>query len=121
MSSLRNYQYFGRQSSRNLVEIRKPELPNVDVTVFNESAIAFKQLMRDASTVLDRLADHKEFATEVMTAAQGSDTTKVEKLIESTVINSKVEPTFNPDGLTMVFHAKVKDTDCCKLTMALRW
>ncbi|MFZ3588712.1 hypothetical protein ACOI1C_05375 [Bacillus sp. DJP31] len=121
MLSLRNYQYFGGHSSQNKVEDRKRELPNVDVTLFNESAVAFKHLMRDASTVLDRLADHKDFASEVMAAAQGSDTAKVEHLIESTGIKSIVEPTFNPDGLTMVFHAKVQDTDCCKLTMTLRW
>jgi hypothetical protein len=123
MFTPRNYQYFGghpflqRQPKNNT----RREFPEVDTTMFTESAVVFRQLMRDASQVLDELADHKNFANEVMYAAQLSDTTKVEKLIESTGIKSKVVTTYNPDGITLTFNARVEDTDCCKLTMTLRW
>jgi hypothetical protein len=119
LSVIRNYQFFGGRSNHNAEQ--RPEFPDVDTTLFNQSAVTFRQLIRDASTVLDRLADSKDFAHEVMSAAQISNTAKVEELIQSTGIKSKVEPSFNPDGLTMVFQAKVEDTDCCKLTMTLRW
>jgi hypothetical protein len=123
MFTPRNYQYFGGNPllQRQRENKSKREFPDVDATMFTESAVAFRQLMRDASQVLDKLADHTTFANEVMFAAQLSDTTKVEKLIESTGINSKVITTFNPDGITLNFNAKVEDTDCCKLTMKLRW
>ncbi|MBM6619807.1 hypothetical protein [Bacillus suaedaesalsae] len=115
MSVIRNYQQFG--FSVNTIR----EYPDVDSTKFSESATTFRGLMKDASKVLDRLADSKAFAHDVMSAAQLSNTIKVEQLIESTGLNSKVTPTFNPDGLTMVFHDQVEETDCCKLTMTLRW
>jgi hypothetical protein len=117
LSSLRNYQYFGKTDNLN----KGREFPEVDATLFNKSAITFRQLIKDASSVLDRLADSKHFAEQVMSAAQISDTSKVEELIESTGIKSKVEPTFNPDGITMVFHEKVEESDCCKLTLTIRW
>jgi hypothetical protein len=119
LSSLRNYQYFGRELDDNVGQ--RPEYPDVDATLFNKSAATFRQLIRDASTVLDRLADSKHFAHEVMSAAQISNTSKVEELIQSTGVKSKVDTTFNPDGITMVFQDKVDDTDCCKLTMTIRW
>ncbi|KAA0550212.1 hypothetical protein FZW96_02420 [Bacillus sp. BGMRC 2118] len=115
MDIVRNYQQFGS----SITSTR--EYPPVDSTKFSESATTFRGLMKDASKVLDRLADSKAFAHDVMSAAQLSNTVKVEQLIESTGLNSKVTPTFNPDGLTMVFHDQVEQTDCCKLTMTLRW
>lgn len=117
MTVIRNYQYF----QEGEIEQHKRKLPDVDAKKFNESAITFRGLIKDASKVLDRLADSMEFAHDIMSAAQISDTLKVEKLIESTGIKSKVEPKYNPDGLTMIFHDEVENTDCCKLQMTLRW
>ncbi len=118
MYSHRNYQYFGGDINNNSI-VR--DFPPLDVNMFNQSAIAFKNLLKDASTFLDHLADHKDFASTIMSAAQESDSKKVEKLIKSTGITSNVEPSFNPDGLTVLLIANVKGTDCCKLTMTFRW
>lgn len=117
MTVIRDYRQFGFNGNKNSVR----ELPDVDPTKFTESASTFRGLMKDASKVLNRLADSKAFAHDVMSAAQLSNAIKVEELIESTGIDSKVTPTYNPDGLTMVFHEQVEKTDCCKLTLTLRW
>ncbi|MBM7661306.1 hypothetical protein JOC85_002078 [Bacillus mesophilus] len=119
MSIQRDYRYFGGQPFEQ-VEITR-EFPAVDSTMFSESAVAFQQLLRDASTVLKHLAEDKNFANEVMSAAQHSNPKKVEELIKSTGIDSKVDTTFNPDGITFKFEANVHGTDCCKLSMTLRW
>ncbi|MFD1738496.1 hypothetical protein ACFSCX_18400 [Bacillus salitolerans] len=130
MSAIRNYQYFGGQPVKwgeyepifyTAQSNTNREFPEVDVTLFNESANAFKRLMRDASIVLDALAGSKHFDFELMSAAQVSDKKKVDQLIQSTGIKSKVDTTYNPDGITLNFQESVKNTECCKLTMKLRW
>ncbi len=97
------------------------QYPDVDPTLFNESAIEMQKLMNDASIVLKRIAESKDFAKKVMSAAQESHLQEVDRLIQSTGIKSKVETSFNPDGINMTFKSKVGQTDCCKLTVALLW
>lgn len=94
---------------------------DVDITVFNESLIAYKQLLREASTVLDHLADSKQFASQVMGAAQGSNTQEVERLLHSIGIKSKFKVTYNPDGIHVKFWSDVQGSECCQLDMAIRW
>lgn len=105
------------QSNAHIVR----QYPAVDPTVFNESAVAFQKLLKEASIVLNKLADSKDFAGEVMSAAQESNMQKVEELIESTGVHSKVDVSYNPDGIRLEMKNKVEDTDCCHLTMALKW
>lgn len=97
------------------------QFPEVDPGLLFESANETKKLMREASIVLNRFAESKEFDEKVMAAAQESNITKVEQLIKSIGITSEVDVHFNPDGLRMEFNSKVKETDCCKLSIALRW
>lgn len=95
--------------------------PNVDATLFNQSAIAMQKLIREASIILDKLADSKTFAHSLMSAAQESKTKEVEHLIKSTGIKSKVDTSYNPDGINLKLSSKTGGTDCCKLTIGLRW
>lgn len=97
------------------------QYPPVDTKLFNKSAIETKKLMDDAGEVLDKLADSKEFNAEVMYAAQESNMAEVNRLINSIDITSEVEVDFNPDNLRLEFKSRVEDTQCCKLTVALRW
>jgi len=101
--------YYGREQNQ------------VDVTVFSHSLEAYKQLLHDASTVLNYLADSKPFATKVMGAAQISDTKEVERLIHSIGVKSKFKVTYNPDGIHLKFWTDVYGTECCQLDMAIRW
>lgn len=97
------------------------QFPQVDSTFFEQSAKSMQTLMKDASIVLNKLAESKPFANKIMSAAQHSKMTEVEKLIKSTGIKSKVDTSFNPDGINMKLSSTVGDTDCCHLTIALRW
>lgn len=95
--------------------------PPVDPELLYESANQSSKLMKEASMVLDKLASSKEFGARLMDVAQQSKTEEVERLIHSVGITSDVDVTYNPDGLELVFKSKVKNLDCCKLSISLRW
>lgn len=97
------------------------QFPDVDAEFLHLAANETKKLMREASIVLDHFADSEEFDKKVMTAAQASNTEEVERLIKSIGITSEIDVSYNPDGLRMEFISNVEDTECCKLTVALRW
>ncbi|WP_066175724.1 hypothetical protein [Bacillus marinisedimentorum] len=99
----------------------RQQYPDVDPELFSESAQAFQVLMKDAGKILDKLAESKMFAHDVMAAAQEDKKQKVEQLIQSTGVMSKVVVTYNPDSIHLQFHSRVHGTECCALTMVLRW
>ncbi|MGM7681814.1 hypothetical protein ACSVDA_06620 [Cytobacillus sp. Hm23] len=97
------------------------QFPPVDTTMFSKSAKEMQKLMSEAALVLNKIAYSKEFAHQVMTAAQESQLNKVEQLIKSTGITSEVECSFNPDGITITFILATSGIDCCHLSIILRW
>jgi uncharacterized protein YicC (UPF0701 family) len=97
------------------------QFPAVDPNILYHSANESKKLMKDASIVLDKLADSKEFDVELMYAAQASDIEEVKRLIHSIGVTSEIEVQYNPDGIRLEFKSKVPSLDCCKLSIALRW
>ncbi|MCC3355744.1 hypothetical protein [Bacillus sp. REN16] len=97
------------------------KLPEVDPTLFKESAEEMRILMRDASVILAKLADSKDFAKQVMAAAQASNDQEVNRLLKTTGIQSHVKATFNPDGLNLQLEASIAGTKSSLLTIALRW
>ncbi|WP_142255378.1 hypothetical protein [Bacillus sinesaloumensis] len=95
--------------------------PEVDSTLFSESATEMRNLMKDASLVLAKLADSKPFAQQVMAAAQSSNDKEVERLLKSTGIKSDIKTKFNPDGINIELSSMVNGVECCHLTITLRW
>ncbi|WP_173916869.1 hypothetical protein [Halobacillus sp. Marseille-Q1614] len=93
----------------------------VDAELLHGSAVESKKLMKDASLVLDMLADSKEFDEQLMQAAEQSNEQEVKRLIDSIGVSSKVEVHYNPDGLRLEFSSQLHGVDCCKLLIALRW
>jgi hypothetical protein len=100
---------------------RQPDYPAVDANLLYQSANVTKILMKDASTVLDKLSASKEFDAQLMYAAQVSDKEEVNRLINSIGVKSKVQVHFTPDGLRLEFTSQVEPLDCCRLFIALRW
>jgi len=97
------------------------KLPEVDPSLFKESAQEMRILMLDASKMLAKLAGSKEFAKQVMAAAQASNSKEVVRLLKSTGIKSDVKATYNPDSLNLKLEASVGGTKASELTIALRW
>lgn len=77
--------------------------------------------MKEASLVLNKLADSKEFDKQLMTAAQASQTEEVKRLIQSIGITSDVDVSYTPDGIRMEFSSEHQGYECCQLQIALRW
>ena len=100
--------------SQNPQPLSRSPYPPVDPELLYESAIQSNKLMKEASMVLDKLASS-------MDVAQQSNSQEVERLIHSVGITSDVEIKYNPDGLELEFKSKVKNLDCCKLSISLRW
>ncbi|MEH7225876.1 hypothetical protein V7112_18855 [Bacillus sp. JJ1566] len=97
------------------------KLPEVDPTLFKESAEEMRILMKDASLILAKLAESRDFAKKVMAAAQASNDKEVDRLLKTTGIQSKVTAAFNPDGLNLKLEASVGGSKSSLLTIALRW
>jgi hypothetical protein len=97
------------------------QFPSVNPATFMSSAKHMQALMRDASTLLDRMATSKQFSNDLMSAAQQSQTKKAEEMIKATGIKSQPRVTYTPDGLTLAFEAKDEQGQCCSLTLKLRW
>lgn len=102
-------------------QITRQQFPPIDPNQLCQSANETKKLMKDASIVLDKLEDSKEFNSELMYAAQSSNNKEVNRLINSLGLASDVTLDFNPDGLRIEFKSQVESTECCHLKIALRW
>ena len=105
----------------NYSELPSRQYPDVDATLFEQSAKSMQSLLKDANLLLNKLADSKSFAQKVMYAAQQSNTKEVDKLIKSTGIKSDVSANIDPDGIYLKIAPKGNNTDCCQLKIALRW
>ena len=95
--------------------------PEVDPTSFKESAEAFRKLMLDAGQLFTALGNTPNLARDMMDAAQVNDMNKVERLIKSTGVKGKVELKYTPDSLRIKMVSQAEETECCQLTMVLRW
>lgn len=110
--------YHRIQPQTGYPEIRR-QYPKVDPTLFHQSAETFKQLMKDGNVLLNKLSESREFAGNVMDAAQRGDQNKVKQLIHSAGIKERVEVRYTPDGITFDMYSD--KGQCCKLAMSLRW
>lgn len=78
-------------------------------------------IMKDASILLNRMASSRQFAFDLMTAAQNSEQAKVNQMLKNTGIQTTPKISFNPDGIILNFSSVAEDLDCCHLTLSLRW
>lgn len=97
------------------------QYPQVNPSTFMSSAQNMKIIMRDASALLNKMADSREFSYSLMSAAQESNQQKMENLVKSAGIQTSPKVTYNPDGLKLSFTTQVNNVDCCHLTLDLRW
>ncbi|WP_075982754.1 hypothetical protein [Bacillus massilinigeriensis] len=95
--------------------------PPVNPNIFMSSAKHMQVIMLDASSLLEKMASNRKFSYELMSAAQQSNKRKVQELIHSSGIKSNPQVTYNPDGLKLTFIANDKQSDCCQLSLNLRW
>lgn len=96
------------------------QYPEVDETMFLKSVEAFQTITKEASVILNTLSD-SDFAHKLMTAAQQGNQQEVDRLMKSIGINTPISTNYTPSGLELKIHADVQGSQCCTLTMYLKW
>ncbi|KIL51806.1 hypothetical protein [Jeotgalibacillus soli] len=100
--------------------INRQQYPPVDVTTFEHSVKAFQVTVVEAGTLLKKFAE-PQFAHRIMSAAQTGNHKEVDSLIKSIGISTPVTAKYTPDGIFLTIHAEAQGSQCCTLTMYLRW
>jgi hypothetical protein len=86
-----------------------------------DSADKTKPLLNDAELIMDKVSNSRDYAAQLMDAAQKSKMDELNRLIKSAGVKSTPGIKFNPDGFTLIFSNKTANIDCCHLTIILRW
>jgi hypothetical protein len=95
--------------------------PEVDTTMFRKSAQASQKLIQESNLIRERIANSEEFAKELMTAAQESNSNKVKQMIKAAGIESPVTISFTPDGIKIALSTNVDQIECCHFIISLKW
>ena len=96
------------------------QYPDVDVETFEHSVTAFQKIADESSEILEKFAD-REFARRLMAAAQEGNQHEVDRLIKTIGIETAVTTQYTPSGILLTIHADAQGTQCCTLTMYLKW
>ncbi|WP_255452156.1 hypothetical protein GGGNBK_12190 [Sporosarcina sp. ANT_H38] len=95
--------------------------PSINTQVLNTSAHSFQELLKQADLLAGKIVNSKEFAHDLMEAAQLSNTKKVDELILSTGITLKIKTYFSPTGIRIELTNAGNEGSCCNLLMTLKW
>jgi len=96
------------------------QYPSVDTATFLQSVTAFQKISGEAGTILKKLSE-QQFAYQLMAAAQAGNQKEVDRLIKSIGTSTPVTTKYTPDGVLLTIHADADGSQCCTLTMYLRW
>jgi hypothetical protein len=111
--------YYDAYQQWNLSDPR--QYPPVDTGQLEESVTRFQKLIKEAELLINRLANSKEFATELMSAAQASNKDKVIQLIREAGVSIHITTEFTPTGIRIILDNSEMEGGCCDLMIALRW
>ena len=111
------YPYLQSQMNR---QPPQQQYPPIDTAIFGHSVSSLQKLALESSTLLKMFAD-PSFSHSLMTAAQAGNKKKVDSLIKSIGISTPVTVKYNPDGILLIIPAQNQGSQCCTLTMFLKW
>ncbi|MET3699460.1 hypothetical protein SAMN05877753_11199 [Bacillus oleivorans] len=97
------------------------QFPEVDTTLFVESAKISKPLLTEIVNLLDKIEEPGPFSKRLMDAAQRSDQARVRQLLREAGVKSDPEININPDGLRLTFLGKTEAGDFSRIMIVLRW
>jgi hypothetical protein len=93
------------------------QFPPVDTSTFQQSLAAYQALLNQGGAVINGLVGSQDRMFRLMDAAQRSDDEEVDRVIRETGVQTIVETSYTPTGVTFTLRAE----QCCTLTMYLRW
>jgi len=95
--------------------------PPVNTQRLHASAGKMLEVIKQSQLLINTIVDSPDFARNLMDAAQLSNQQKVDELIQSVGITSKVTTKFTPSGIHIELDNAEMLGECCKLQIALRW
>jgi len=95
--------------------------PPINTDRLNKSAHSFRELMRQADLLIDKIISNPAFSNELMNAAQLSNKKKVQELVRSAGITIKGDINYHPSGIRIELDNSESRGNCCKLQIALSW
>lgn len=110
-----------RASERSISPNAPNPFPPVNTQRLHVSAGKMLEVIRQSQLLLNKIENSSDFAHELMDAAQLSNQKKVDELIQSTGITTKVATAFTPSGIHIELDNADNAGECCKLQIALRW
>ena len=99
---------------------RQPHYPSVDINILSHSVKAFQKIASESSIILKKLSE-PDFARSLMNAAQMGNQKEVDQLIKSIGVSTPITTTYTPTGVLLTIHAQALNTQCCTMTMFLKW
>ncbi|PLT32109.1 hypothetical protein [Bacillus sp. V5-8f] len=96
------------------------QYPPVDTSTFEQSVAAFQKTVVEAGSILKKFAE-PQFANRLMSAAQQGNQQEVDRLIKSIGTSTPVTTQYTPSGVLLTIHAQALGSQCCTLTMFLKW
>ncbi len=97
------------------------QYPMVDPSQFMSSAKEMEIIMKDAGTLLTKMATSRQFSFAFMSAAQEAKQEKIQSMLKSTGIRRIPKVSYTPDGLLLHFESSSGNEKCCQLSLMLRW
>jgi hypothetical protein len=120
LSNQMNYYWPNSMYPHRHIPSKQREYPDVNIDIFEKSVSVFQKIARESTSILQRFADRR-FARELMNAAQSGNQKEVDRLIKSVGITTPVTAKYTPSGIQLIIHAEAEGTQCCTLTMFLKW
>lgn len=115
-----HYHQYYYPYSQIRINRQQPLYPPVDISIFEHSVTSFQKIINEASIILKKFAD-PQFAFRLMTLAQAGKQLEVDRLIKSIGTSTPVTTQYTPTGILLTIHAQAQGSQCCTLTMYLRW
>ncbi|MBS4220452.1 hypothetical protein KHA96_19295 [Bacillus sp. FJAT-49711] len=101
--------------------IPRQMFPPISTKQFVQSTQKYQALVNEANKIINKISTTPKLAHDIMDAAQKSNQSKVDQLIQSTGITVKAKNHFTPDGLVIELSNAKGPGDCCTLRLALKW
>ncbi|WP_058307647.1 hypothetical protein [Gracilibacillus massiliensis] len=94
--------------------------PEIDTALFEQSIQQSQKIANDCLIMLNAFSN-KDFAYQVMSAAQNGNQPEVDRLLDSIKVDSSISSTYTPSGISIKLHTNVQNTPCCLFTIFLKW
>jgi hypothetical protein len=96
------------------------DYPTVDSKILSNSIASSNHLLKDASLLVQKLAE-PAIARELMTHAQQGNQKEVDRIVHSFGCKSIVVTSYSPSSVKFTINPQSNDMPCCEVTLSLKW